>query len=71
MEVNGTLLKIDASTAFATADIPGGQFLHAKNHEGLVCAAAETADDAGLAKAIRWAEKQIHDPDDPDPWPVN
>lgn len=61
--INDTLLKVDAAPTFITARNADGRFVHAQNHLGLVCAPATTACNAGLDKAIRWAEEQLNDPD--------
>ncbi|WP_244095916.1 hypothetical protein [Rhodoferax ferrireducens] len=63
--INDTVLKVDASNAFRTDFNPDGFFVHAQNHEGLVCAAANTACHAGIEEAIAWAEQQLDSPEVP------
>ncbi|MEJ6003757.1 hypothetical protein [Paucibacter soli] len=61
--INDTLLKIDSDSAFVTDGNADGKFVHAQNHQGLVCAPSATACTTGLDNAIRWAEDQLSDPD--------
>ena len=63
--INHTLLKVDMSNAFRTDSNPDGLFVHAQNHEGFVCAAANTTCQDGLDAALVWAEQQQVSPDGP------
>ncbi len=54
--IGDTLLALDFDNTFKTGQNPTGAFIVGARNE--ILAAAETADQKGIAEALRWAETQ-------------